>query len=74
MTVITTRLLVTAEGTVSTADPLPAGEYDARVDLGDGVALPARPFRIEDLPVHDLQPIGPWPSFSREEIYGDDGR
>ena len=69
MTVITTRITVTPDGTISTATPLPAGQYAASITLDD-----AKPKRsVLDLPVHD----GPWDdsvSLRREDMYGDDGR
>ena len=72
MTVITTRITVAPDGTVSTATPLPAGEYEAAITVQD---LPTLPFDIDALPKHDF---GPWPeggvSLRREDIYGDDGR
>ncbi len=71
MTVITTRLTVRPDGTVSTATPLPAGEYEAAITAP---ATPPKPRRsVLDLPVHD----GPWDdsiSLRREDMYGDDGR
>ena len=76
MTVITTRLTVSRDGTVSAATPLPAGEYVARITVDDQPArqLPTHPFDDEPLPTLDL---GPWPeglSLRREDMYGDDGR
>ncbi len=75
MTVITTRLTVAPDGAISTATPLPAGEYTARVEVKEQPVrqLPTDP-DLDDLPVHDL---GPWPeglSLRREDLYGDDGR
>jgi hypothetical protein len=70
VTVITTRLRVTADGSVSLAEKLPAGEYTATIALPE----PPRPRRsVLDLPVHH----GPWDdsvSLRREDMYGDDGR
>lgn len=76
MTVITTRLTVSPDGAISTAMPLPAGEYEAAITMHDQPArqLPTLPFDVDALPVHDL---GPWPeglSLRREDMYGDDGR
>lgn len=76
MTVITTRITVSPDGTISTATPLPAGEYTASITVRDQPArqLPTLPFDVDALPVHDL---GPWPeglSLRREDMYGDDGR
>ena len=79
MTVITIRLIVAADGSMSAADPLPPGSYLASIEMDEAPArrLPTLPFDPEnpdDLPVHDL---GPWPeglSLRREDLYGDDGR
>ena len=76
MTVITTRLIVAADGAISTATPLPAGEHAATVTVHDRPArqLPVLPFDVDALPTIDL---GPWPegvSLRREDLYGDDGR
>ncbi len=76
MTVITTRIIVSPDGTVSSTTILPAGEYIANITVHDTPArqLPTLPFNIDVLPVHDL---GPWPeglSLRREDMYGDDGR
>lgn len=76
MTVITTRITVSPDGAISTATPLPAGEYIASITIHGQPArqLPTLPFDIDALPVHDL---GPWPeglSLRREDMYGDDGR
>ena len=69
MTVITTRLTVSPDGAISSATPLPAGEYEAAVTM----AAPKPRRSVLDLPVHD----GPWDdsiSLRREDMYGDDGR
>ena len=77
MTVITTRITVAPDGTVSTATPLPAGSYAASIEVQDQPTrpLPTLPFDIDALPKIDL---GPWPeggvSLRREDLYGDDGR
>jgi hypothetical protein len=74
MTVITTSLVVAADGSVSTATPLPAGEHLAtialatRADKGGG-----KPFELVDFPTHDSA----WDdriSLRREDLYDDDGR
>ena len=76
MTVVTTRIRVAADGAVSLADPLPAGEHLATVTLASTTTTPARPgkpFTMADFPIHD----GPWDdsvSLRREDLYGDDGR
>ena len=69
MTVINTRITVAADGAISTATPLPAGEYEAAITT----AAPQRRGSVLDLPVHH----GPWNdsvSLRREDMYGDDGR
>lgn len=69
MTVINTRITVAPDGTVSTATPLPAGEYEVAITA----AAPKPRRSVLDLPVHD----GPWDdsiSLRREDMYGDDGR
>lgn len=76
MTVITTRLTVSAEGAISTATRLPAGEHVVRIELAAPPErqLPKEPFDTGALPTLDL---GPWPegvTLRREELYGDDGR
>ena len=76
MTVITTRLTVAADGTISAAISLPAGEHVASIALHERPPrqLPTLPFDVDALPVRDL---GPWPeglSLRREDMYGDDGR
>ncbi len=76
MTVITTRLTISSDGAISSATPLPAGEYMAQIEISDRPVrqLPTLPFDLDALPVHDL---GPWPeglSLRREDLYGDDGR
>lgn len=69
MTVITTRLTVAPDGTISAATPLPAGEHAASVTVADP---PKRRRSVLDLPVHS----GPWDdrmSLRREDLYGDHG-
>lgn len=76
MTVITTRLTVALDGTISAATPIPAGEHVASIEVSERPPqqLPTLPFDVDALPRHDL---GPWPeglSLRREDLYGDDGR
>ena len=76
MTVITTRLVVRPDGSVSLAAHVPAGEYVASIEVMDRPPRqePTEPFDINAFPLIDL---GPWPedvTLSREELYGDDGR
>ncbi len=73
---MTTSLTVAADGSISSAESIPAGEYTATIERQDGLRqqLPKRPFDARDLPTLDL---GPWPenlSLRREDLYGDDGR
>lgn len=59
MTVIATRLTVSADGVVSSATPLPAGEHEAMVTLSTVAhrpVWPGRPFTMEHFPVRD----DPW--------------
>jgi hypothetical protein len=78
MTVITARITVAPDGTISGRAPgeVPAGEHEASITVADRPArqLPIEPFDVNDLPTHDL---GPWPaglSLRREDLYSDDGR
>lgn len=75
MTVINTRIIVGPDGAISTATPLAAGEYLARIEIPEQPAPhPTLPTDMDDLPRLDL---GPWPeglSLRREDMYGDDGR
>ena len=78
MAVVGTRLVVDAEGRVSVATPLPAGEYAAEISVADELSdvRPQSRLRYGDFifPTFDL---GPWPDgirLDREEVYGDDGR
>ena len=72
MTVINTRIIVAPDGTISTATPLPAGEYEAAITAA-GSPPPGKPFTMDGFPVHDMG----WDdsiSLRREDMYGDDGR
>ncbi len=76
MTIITTRLTVAPDGTISASTPIPAGEHVASIEVRERPPrqLPALPFNVDELPRRDL---GPWPeglSLRREDLYGDDGR
>jgi hypothetical protein len=74
MTSITTRIIVTEDGRISTAEPLPPGEHVATIELMDPV--PGTRAAFDAIPFPQLD-VGRWPegaTFSREEIYGDDGR
>ena len=72
MAAITTHLIVSPDGVISSATPLPAGEYAVTITLASSPA-PGKPFTIDDLPIHDMG----WDdsiSLRREDMYGDDGR
>jgi hypothetical protein len=74
MTEIRTRILVGPDHRISGLAPadLPPGEHEAVVTV-EPAKLPKKPFRVEDLPRHDLG----WDdsiSLRREDMYGDDGR
>jgi hypothetical protein len=76
MTRITTRIVVTEDGRISSAVPLPVGNHAAVVDIVSGPIRQraTEPFDIDALPLLDL---GPWPdglALRREDMYGDDGR
>jgi hypothetical protein len=77
MTIVTTRITVAPDGTISGLAPaaVPAGEHQASIAVEIlEPPLADTPFDVSELPVHDF---GPWPeglSLRREDIYGDDGR
>lgn len=78
MTVITARITVAADGTISGHAPgrVPAGEHEASITVADEPARqePSEPFDVNALPTRDL---GPWPAdmtLRREDLYGNDGR
>lgn len=72
MTVITARIQIAEDGTITGRAPrgVPAGEHMAAIT----VAAPlGKPFTMEDFPLHDE----PWDgsiSLRREDMYDDDGR
>jgi hypothetical protein len=73
MTVVHARIRVEADGTISGKAPqgLPAGEYDAPIEVVEPKHKPKR--KPLDLPLHDEY----WDdsvSLRREDMYGDDGR
>ena len=70
MTVITTRLIVAPDGTISTRARLPAGEHAAVITVDESAP---RRRSVLGLPVHH----GPWDdsiSLRREDLYDDEGR
>jgi hypothetical protein len=73
MTVITTRIQVAEDGTISGRAPpgqVPPGEHEAVITVA---TAPKRHLSVKDMPVHDE----PWDdsiSLRREDMYGDDGR
>jgi hypothetical protein len=78
MTIITARIIVARDGTISGRAPgqVPAGEHEASITVTDRPLrqVPSEAFDVDDLPTHDL---GPWPaalSLRREDLYGDEGR
>jgi hypothetical protein len=78
MTIVTARITVTADGTISGHAPgqVPAGEHDASITVADEPVrqVSLEPFDVDTLPTRDL---GPWPaglSLRREDLYSDDGR
>lgn len=71
---VTTRLIVAPDGTLSTADPLPAGEYIVS-DLIEMTASGQHgPIDWSTFPTLSLVPRDPNATYSREEIYGDEMR
>ncbi len=77
MTIVTARITVAPDGTISGHAPaaVPAGEHQASitVDILEP-PLAVTPFDVSELPHHDF---GPWPeglSLRREDMYGGDGR
>ena len=75
MTVINTRIIVAPDGTISTATPIPTGEYEAAITVADPAPppWPGKPFTMENFPVHHE----PWDdsiSLRREDMYDDEGR
>ena len=73
MTVITTRLIVAPDGTISTRARLPAGGHAAVITVSEAPPRPGKPFTMRDYPTHH----GPWDdsiSLRREDLYDDEGR
>lgn len=75
---IRTRIHVADDHSISGVAPpsVPPGEYEVTIAVASPSVRPRKrgPFRIDDLPEHDL---GPWPeglSLRREDIYDEDGR
>ena len=78
MAQIHTRIRVGPDRRISGVAPpeLPPGEHEVTITLVPSLEreTPAKKFRIEDLPKHD---VGPWPerlSLRREDIYDENGR
>ncbi len=74
MTVVTTRIQVAEDGTISgrAPDGVPPGEHEAAITIAP-LKRPGKPFTMENFPIDD----GPWDdsiSLRREDMYGDDGR
>ncbi len=76
MRTIRTTILVDAGGRATLQLPADVRPGPHRVSLTiDEATAPARPFRVEDLPRHDIPwPFTPGETFRREDLYGDDGR
>ncbi len=73
MAVITTRILVHADGSISISERLPVGEHTAKIEVTDDVSQ-SKPIGSLVLPAFD---VGPWPEtmrLGRSDLYGDDGR
>ena len=73
MTVITARITVAPDGTISGRAPsaVPPGEHPVAITVP--APLPGKPFTMDDFPLHDE----PWDdsiSLRREDMYDDDGR
>ena len=74
MTIVTARIQVAEDGTISgrAPDGLPPGEHVVTLSVAP-LKRPGKPFTMENFPIHD----GPWDdsiSLRREDMYGDDGR
>jgi hypothetical protein len=77
MTVVTARIQVAENGTISGRAPagqVPPGEHMAAITVATApLRRPGKPFIMENFPIDD----GPWDdsiSLRREDMYGDDGR
>jgi hypothetical protein len=78
MTVVTARIQVAEDGTISGRAPigqLPPGEHEAAITVVASASppWPGKPFTMESIPVHDE----PWDdsiSLRREDMYDDEGR
>jgi len=75
MTVITTRITVAPDGAISTATPLPAGEYVATITVAAPASppWPGKPFTMDNFPVHS-EPWDDTISLRRKDLYDDEGR
>ncbi len=78
MTIITMRIVVAEDGTISgraPADQVPAGEYEAAIAVTTEPPKPpkGKPFTTDGFPIHDI----PWDdsiSLRREDLYDNEGR
>ncbi len=78
MTVITTRIQVAEDGSITGQAPagqVPPGEHVAAIAVTEDAPLrrPGKPFTVKEFPVND----GPWDdsiSLRREDMHGDDSR
>ena len=78
MTVITMRIAVAPDGTISGRAPagqLPPGEHEVSITLEAATPKPpkGKPFTMDGFPIHNV----PWDgsiSLHREDMYDDEGR
>ena len=76
MGVVTVSLDVASDGTISAIPPLPPGKQVARVKFEIDVLSRPATLRFDGTgwPLFDIDPLPPGAIFSREEIYGAEGR
>jgi hypothetical protein len=75
MTVITARLTIAPDGSISVRASIPAGEYVARIDVHDPTVQ--RAGQAEAVLAFPTLDLGPWSeglSLRRKDLYGDDCR
>lgn len=78
MTVITMRIAVAPDGTISgraSAGQLPPGEHDVSITLEAATPKPpnGKPFTMNGFPIHNVLWDGSI-SLHREDMYDDEGR
>ena len=76
MKTIQMTIVVDAEGKATLQLPADVTPGPHRVSVTiDEAPPPIQPFRIEELPRHDIPwPFAPGKTFCREDLYGDEGR